>query len=160
MGINATLFGQMITFGLLVLFTMKFVWPPVIKALQDRQQKIADGLAAGERGRRELELSQHKSTEQLREAKIQAAKIIENADKQAAKIVDNGKAQARIEAEKIVQMTQNEIQQAWKNAREALGSEIAGIAIASAEKLLSRELDASANNDMINELISEVSGEK
>lgn len=159
MGVNATLFGQMITFGLLVAFTMKFVWPPMIAALNERKQKIADGIAAGERGQRELELAQHKSTDALRDAKLEATKIIERADKRAGVIIEESKAQARTEAEKLMQIAQADIEQEHKKAREALSSEIADIAIVSAAKLLGRKLDDSANNAMLNELISEVSGE-
>ena len=160
MGLNATLLGQFGTFFVLVLFTMKFVWPPIIKALEDRKQKVADGIAAGERGERELELSQHKSTEALREAKLEAVKIIEQADKRATQIVEESKGQAKLEAEKIMQISCAEIEQERKNARDSLRDEIADIAIASAEKLLGQKLGdaASANNAMINELITEVSG--
>lgn len=159
MNINATLFGQMLTFFVLVLFTMKFVWPPIVKALNDRQKKIADGLAAAERGERELELAQHKSTDFLREAKLQAIKLIEQADKRAAKIVDDAKVQAKQEADKIMLMSRQEIEQERKSARDSLSQEIAGIAIGCAEKLLQTNIDVSANSDMMTKLIAEVSGE-
>lgn len=159
MGVNATLLGQMITFALLVLFTMKFVWPPIMQALKDRQQTITDGLAAAERGNRELELAQHKVADILREARLDAAKVIELADKRSTQLIEEAKLQARQEAEKIIKIAQADIEKDRQNARLALSSEIAGIALASAEKLLGRQLDAAANNAMLNELIAEVSNE-
>ena len=159
MGVNATLLGQMITFALLVIFTMKYVWPPVMQALTDRQQKIADGLAAAERGARELELAQHKSTDILRDAKLEATKIIEQADRRSVQLIEEAKTQARTEASKILEMARSDIDKERQSARDALSSEIASIALASAEKLLGRQMDAAANNAMLNELIAEVSND-
>lgn len=159
MDLNLTLLGQMITFSALVIFTMKLIWPPLTKALEERQKKIADGLAAGERGEHELELAQHKATEQLRDAKIKAAKIIEQADKRSLQMVEQAKEQARTEGQRLLEIAQGDIEQERVAARQALSSEIAGIAILGAEKILGQSLDGSANNQMIERLISEVSGE-
>ena len=95
----------------------------------------------------------------LREAKLEATKIVEQADKRGAKIIDEAKAQARLDAKKLLEMARGDIEQEWKKARESLGKEIAGIALATAEKLLKHKLDASANSEMIDQLIEEVSGE-
>lgn len=160
MGVNATLFGQMITFALLVIFTTKYVWPPIIQALTDRQQKIADGLAAAERGARELELAQHKATDAMREAKVEATKIIERADRRSVQLIEEAKGQARNEAEKILEMAKADIEKERQHARDTLSSEIASIALASAEKLLGKQMDTAANNAMLDDLIAEVSNDR
>lgn len=159
MELNATLIGQMITFALLVIFTMKFVWPPLTKALQERQQKIAEGLAAAERGKHELELSQHKATEQLRDAKVQAAKIIEQADKRASHMIDEAKEKARHEGDRLLEVARGEIEQERLQMRDALMTQVAGIALSGAEKILGQKIDMAANSDMIDKLIAEVSCE-
>ncbi len=159
MGVNATLIGQMITFAVLVFFTMKYVWPPLIKAMQERQQKIADGLAAAERGKHEMELAQHKATDLLREAKVQASAIIESADKRAAVIIEQAKEQAREEGKRLIEMARADIEQQQHHARDVLSGEIASIALRGAEKIIGRKLDEPANNAMIDQLIAEVSSE-
>lgn len=160
MELNATLIGQMITFALLVIFTMKFVWPPITKALRERQQKIADGLASAERGKHELELAQHKSAEQLRDAKIQAAKIVEQADKRAAQLVEEAKEKARQEGERMLELARQDIEQEKQHMKDALMSQIAGIALTGAEKILGQKIDVAANSEMIDRLIAEVSRER
>lgn len=157
MNINATLFGQMITFALLVIFTALYVWPPITKALAERQQKIADGLAAGERGARDLELAQHKATDIIREAKLEATKIIEHADKRSMQLVEEAKVQAREEGHKILELAKADIAKERQSARDSLSGEIASIALASAEKLLGKQIDMAANNAMLEDLIAEVS---
>ena len=129
MGLNATLLGQMITFALLVIFTMKYIWPPLTKALAERQQKIADGLASAERAERDLELAQHKVADQLRDAKIQAGKIVEQADKRASQIVEESKERARVEAQRLLELAQTDIEQERRGAQAALGAEIAKVAM-------------------------------
>jgi F-type H+-transporting ATPase subunit b len=157
--LNATLLGQMITFALLVIFTMKFIWPPLIQALEERKKKIADGLAAAERGAHELELAQRKATEQLREVKVQAAHIIEQADKRGAQIVEQAKEQARHESERLLVMAREEAQQEKVRVRDALTAEVVKIALVSAEKILGHHIDAAANNAMIERFIAEVASE-
>lgn len=156
MEINATLIGQMITFIFFVVFTMKFVWPPIMKAMQEREQKIADGLAAGDRGRHELELSQKKAAQQLRDAKIQAAEILEQANKRANQFVEEAKDRAREESERILTVARADIEQEKQVARQQLRKETAKLAIASAEKILSRSVDSAVQKDLIDKLIAEI----
>src|SRR3990167_5522342 len=109
MDINATLFGQLITFAILVWFTMKYVWPPVTKAMHDREKKIADGLEAAERSHRELEMAEHKAQTIIREAKQQANQIIEQANLHSAKLVEEAKSNAKVEGQRIVELAQGDI---------------------------------------------------
>jgi len=157
--INLTLIGQMITFLVFVAFTMKYVWPPITKALRDRQKRIAEGLAAADRGKHELELAQHKSAEIIRDAKLQAAKYIEEANKRGLHIVEEAKEQARLASERIIQLAQEDILIERNNAREALRQEIAGLALMGASKILGKEVDEASNSAMINTLIAEVASE-
>lgn len=156
MQINATLLGQMITFAVFVWFTMKYVWPPIIKAMQEREKKIADGLEAAERGHHELELAQHKATEQLRDAKIHAAEIIEHANKRANQMVEEAKERAREEGERLITLARGDIEQEIQGARQQLRSEIANLAIASAEKILARSIDAGTQHELVAKLITEI----
>lgn len=143
MDINATLIGQMITFGLFVWFTMKFVWPHLEKILHDRQEKIAEGLEAAERGHKELEISQKYAIQHIHEARSKANETIEHARKQAAQIVDEAKAEASREREKIVALGHEEIAQALKQAKTQIQTEMVDLAIKSAEKLLGRVISES-----------------
>lgn len=156
MNINLTLLGQMITFALFVWFTMRFVWPPITKALQDRQKQIANGLAASEQSVRELELAQHKAAEQLREAKAHAASIIEHAHKHATNLLDEAKEQARIEGERLLQFAQAEIAREVTSAKQQLREQVVTIALASAEKILGRRIDAAANQDLIEQMVEQI----
>ena len=119
MNINLTILGQAIAFFIFVVFCMKYVWPPVIAALQERQKKIADGLAASDRAAKDLELTQEKSAQELRQAKEQAAALIEQANKRANQIVEGSKEDARKEGEKILAQAQAEIEQQRIKARDA-----------------------------------------
>lgn len=157
MNLNLTLVGQFITFALFVWFTMKFVWPHIIEAMEQRQDKIADGLAAAERGKRDLELAQHKAADMLRDAKLKAAEIVEQANKRGVRIVEDAKEDGRKTGERMIDMARDEISQEQISAREELQQEIASLAIATAEKILAKSIDESANNSMIDELISQVS---
>lgn len=156
MEINATLLGQLITFAVLVWFTMKYVWPPIINAMREREQKIADGLAASERGQHELELAQHKAAEQLRDAKIHAAEILEQANKRANHIVEEAKERARNEGERLLEMARSDIEQEMQVAKQQLRNEIVALAIASAEKILAHSIDATVQNELVEKLISEI----
>ncbi len=162
MGVNATLIGQMLTFALLVLFTMKFVWPPITKALAERQQKIAEGLAAAERGKHDLTLAQHEAADILRRAKSEATEIIKQADNRSGRFIEEAKVQAHAEAEKIMALAKVDIEQERQSAREILSQDIASIALATATKLLgkSSSLDMDANDAMLDELIAEVMNDK
>lgn len=143
MDINATLIGQMITFGLFVWFTMKFVWPHLEKILHDRQQKIAEGLEAAERGHKELEISQKYAIQHIHEARSKANETIEHAKRQAAQIVETAKAEATLEREKIVALGHEEIAQALQQAKAQIQTEMVDLAIKSAEKLLGRVISES-----------------
>lgn len=156
MSINATLIGQMITFGLLVWFTMNFVWPPLIKAMQDRQKRIAEGLASAERGIHEQELARARAAEMLKDAKQQAAEIIAQAQKRAVELVEQSKSEARAEGERQLHAARAEIELEVNRAREHLRTEVAGIAVAGASKILKREIDAKANAQLLDDLVSQL----
>jgi F-type H+-transporting ATPase subunit b len=154
--INLTLVIQMLVFGAFVLFTMKFVWPPLVKALEERQEKIADGLAAAERGRRELELAQHRVKDEMKQAKVQASDIIEKANRRAAQIVDEAKEEARQEAQKLAKLAEEQISQEVNRAKDTLRKQVATLAVAGAEKILMREIDAKTNQALLDNLIAEI----
>lgn len=156
MHINATLLGQMITFAIFVWFTMKYVWPPITKALADRQKQIADGLEAADRGRHELELAQQRAVEKLRDAKVQAAELIEQANHRAGRIIDEAKDTARLEGERLLTLAKAEIQQERQKAKEQLMQEVAALAMMGAEKILQRQIDAKTNAHLIDQLITEI----
>jgi F-type H+-transporting ATPase subunit b len=140
--INATLLGQMITFTLFVVITMKWIWPLFKKVLDERAKKIADGLAAAAKGHRDLEIAEHKSNDIVQNAKQQAAKILEESNHRAHTIVELSKEQARVEAERIVAHAQVEVQQNAQTAREQLRREVVQLAILGAEKILKRQINA------------------
>ncbi len=156
MDINATLLVQMITFALFVWFTMKFVWPPISTALEEREQKISDGLASAERGERELELAQKRSVESLKEAKVQASDIIDKANKRGSQIIDEAKQQAIVEADKQHKQASERLAQEINQAKDALRKQVAGLAVIGAERILGREVDQSANSDILDSLIKEI----
>jgi len=153
---NATLIGQMITFGLLVIFTMKYVWPPIMKAMQDRQKRIADGLASAERGVREQELAAAKSTETLKLAKREAAEIIAHAQKRANEIIEQSKTDARFEGERQLAAAQAEIEQEMNRAREHLRNQVIDLAVAGAGRVLKQEVDASAHAQLLDDLVAQL----
>ncbi len=156
MSINATLLGQMITFGIFVWFTMKYVWPPVMQAMDERKKKIADGLEAAERGVHELELAQRKSQELISEAKVQAANLLEQANKRSARMVEDAKNDARAEGERMIVLAREEIDRDLQQAREKLREEVARVAIVGAEKILQRKIDDAADGDIIEKMIAEI----
>jgi F-type H+-transporting ATPase subunit b len=147
---------QVLVFAAFVLFTMKFVWPPLVNALEERQEKIADGLAAAERGQRELELAQHRVSDELRQAKVQASDIIEKANRRASQIVDEAKDAARLEGQKLVKIAEAQIAQELNRAKDDLRKQVASLAVAGAERILQREIDEKANQALINSLIEEI----
>ncbi len=156
MNINATLLGELIAFVVFVLFCMKYVWPPIMGAIEDRQKKIADGLAASERGAKDLELAQQKATEQLKEAKAQAADIIEQAKKRANQIIDEETQRGHAEREKIIAQGHNEIEAERNRAKEELRKQVAALAVVGAERILGREIDAAAQSDIVEKLVAEL----
>ena len=156
MDINATLVGQMITFGLFVWFTMRFVWPPLMKALKDRQAKIADGLAAAERGHLELAQAKEQIAQDLKQSKDDAANIIVAAKKQADILVDAARQQAHEEGQRIIQQAQAELDQLVANAKENLRKQVATIALFGAQKVLERSIDPNVHHDMLEKLAQEI----
>ncbi|PWY55859.1 F0F1 ATP synthase subunit B [Legionella qingyii] len=156
MEINLTLIVQMLVFAAFVLFTMKLVWPPLAKAMEERQDKIADGLAAAERGRKELELAQHRVKDELKQAKVQSADIIEKANKRAAQIIEEAKEAAKHEAQMQVKLAQEQLLQQVNHAKDELRKQVANLAITGAEKILKREIDAKVNTALLDNLIEEI----
>jgi F-type H+-transporting ATPase subunit b len=154
--INATLIGQAIWFAIFIWFTMKFVWPPLQRAMSNREKQIAEGLAAAERGKHDLELASHRAEEILRKAKAQAQEIIGNADKRAAQIVEEGKEVAKHEGAKLVAGAQAEIEREVSRAKEALRSQVAMLAVSGASKILEREVDPKTHAQLLQTLGAEL----
>lgn len=152
MNINGTLIGQMITFALLVWFTMKYVWPPLMQALEDRKKKIAEGLAAADKGRHEMELAEKRATTLLREAKNQAADIVNLAQKRANELVDESKSTAKDEGERIVTAARAEIDREIQKAKEGLRKEVSILAVTAAEQILEKEVDREKHKAIIENL--------
>ena len=149
MNLNATLVAQVVVFFILAWFTMKFVWPPIMKALDERATKIAEGLAAAERGRLSLDLAARHSAETVREGKEKVAEVLAQAEKRAQQIIEDAKVQARFEADKVVAGAKAEIEQEAARAKESLRERVAELAIAGAEKILRREIDARVHAEML-----------
>ena len=156
MNINATLIGQLIAFIVFVWFCMKYVWPPLLNAIEERQKKIADGLEASDRAEKDLELAREKATEQLKEAKAQAAEIIEQAKKRGNQLVDEETQKGQAEREKIVAAGYAEIEAERNRAKEELRKQVAALAVIGAERILQREIDAQAQNDIVEKLVAEL----
>ncbi len=156
MNLNATLIGQIITFALFIWFVMKYVWPPVVNMMEERRKKIADGLAAAEKGHRELELAQIKVHEQMAEAKATAAKVIEQANQRATYIIEEAKDKARDEGARLLSLATAEIEQERNMARETLLKEVSTLAVAGAEKILGQQVDQKQNARLVDEMIGEV----
>lgn len=156
MNINLTLFGQMVAFALFVLFCMKYVWPPILAAMAERAEKIADGLAAADRAGHDLELAHQKAVERLKEAKEEAAGIIDAANKRANQIVDEAKGAARIEGDRLKEAARAEIDQEVNRAREHLRGQVSALALAGAEKVLGVEIDRQRHSTLVDELAAEL----
>lgn len=156
MSINITIVGQIITFAIFVWIMMKFVWPPVIRAMHERQKRISDGMAAAERGARELNQAKQQSDAVLREAREQAQDILAKANRQASAVVTEAQDAARTEGARIIEAARAEVQQEVVRARETLRREVSSLAIASAEKIVSREIDARVHEDLLEKLTEEI----
>ncbi len=156
MSINATLLIQMIAFMILIWLVNKVLWGPLSKLMEDRQKKIADGLSAAEKGKHELDLAEQKAKDLLKDAKIQAQNILGLAEKRGSEIVEDAKVKATEEADRIKASAQAEIEQEVSRAREGLRKEVSSIAISGAEKILGKEIDAAAHNDMLETLIKSI----
>ncbi|HRK78013.1 MAG: F0F1 ATP synthase subunit B [Aromatoleum sp.] len=156
MNFNATLIGQSITFIFFVWFCMKFVWPPIMNALETRKKQIADGLAAADRGKHELELAAKKAGDNMRDAKAQAAEVIALAEKRAAQIIEEAKMAAKEEGDRQLAAAQANIEQEANRARESLREQVAALAVAGAEKILRREVNAQTHADLLGQLKAEL----
>lgn len=156
MNINASLFGQMITFGLLIWITMKFIWPPLIEAMEERQKTIADGLAAAEKGLEAETVARKEADNLIKQARESAGDIVSQSQRRAGEIVDEAKESARQEAERILVAARAEVEQEKSRARDELRDEVVVLALRGAEKILAKELDAESHNGMLVELSTEL----
>lgn len=156
MNINATLLAQAIMFALFVWFCMKYVWPPIIGALEARKKQIADGLAAADRGKHELELAGKRASETMHEAKMKAVEIIAQAEKRAIQVIEEAKIAAKDEGDRMIAAAKAEIDQESHRAREALRGEVANLVVAGASKVLRREVDAKAHADLLEAIKNEL----
>jgi F-type H+-transporting ATPase subunit b len=156
MNINMTLIGQSITFAIFVWFCMKYVWPPIVSALEARKKQIADGLAAADRGKHELELAAKRASETMHEAKLKASDIIAQAEKRAVQIVEEAKGAAKDEGDRMISAAKAEIEQESHRAREALRGEVAALVVAGAGKVLRREVNAQAHADLLEAIKNEL----
>jgi len=151
-----TLVVQMLVFAGFVWFTMKFVWPPICQALDERQSKIADGLAAAERGRHELELAQQHIKEEIKQAKVQASELIERANKQSSLLIDEAKVEAKASAAKIIKQAEEQIALQIQQAQQQLRASLAELVVAGVEKVLQDSLSDAAKKQAVEQLISEI----
>ena len=156
MNINLTLFGQMVTFAMFVWFCMKFVWPVIIEAMEEREKKISDGLDAADRAMRDLETAKNQASDQMKEAKQEAAGIVDQANKRANQIVDEAKQQAIAEGDRLKAAAQADIEQEVNRAKEELRASVAGLALAGAEKVLEASIDDKANRALVDKLASQL----
>jgi F-type H+-transporting ATPase subunit b len=149
MNINLTLLMQAVAFAAFIWFTAKFIWPPLMRAVEARQKTIADGLAAGEQGRQSLASAEKRMGELLNEAKARSAEIVAQGEKFRVETVEEAKAEAKAEAERIMAGARAEIEQEVARAKEHLRQQVAALAVAGAEKILAREVDAKAHADLL-----------
>ena len=156
MNVTVTLIVQMFTFALLVWFIMRFLWEPLTGLMQEREKRIADGLAAGEKGRHDLELAEKRAQEVLRGAKQQASDIISHAERRAAEIVDAAKGDAKTEAERVMIAARSEIDQERNRAREELRHALSGLVVAAASKILEKEVDAKAHAKLLDNAVKQL----
>lgn len=156
MNINATLFAQMIVFAILIWVTMKWIWPPLMAAIEERQQKIAEGLAAADRSKKDLAQAEEKVNEVIREARVKAAEIISQAEARRSQIIDQAKDEAIEEGNRQKTAAAAEIASMGNRAREELRKQVSAIAVAGTEKLLKREIDANAHKALLDELASQI----
>ena len=156
MDINMTLLGQTIAMIVFVWFCMKFIWPPIMTAIEERQKEIADGLAAAERGQQSLDKAKAESDDIVDDARKQATQILDQAHARANEIVAEGKADGVKERERQLAAATAEVEQETNRAREELRGQVSAIAVASAEKILQREIDANAHEDILSKLAAEL----
>jgi len=155
MNLNFTMVAQGAAFFLFIWFTMKFVWPPLLRAIEARQKQIAEGLAAAERGKQDLAQAEKRAADELQRARAQAGEIIAQAEKRGAAVVEEAKAAAKTEAERVVASAKAEIEQEVFRAKESLRAQVAVLAVVGAEKILKREVDAKAHAQLLSGLQAE-----
>ena len=148
MNINLTLIAQAVSFALFILLTVKFVWPPLMKAIEERQKQIADGLAAGEQGKL--------AAEETAKARTRAAEIVVQAEKRGQQMIEEAKAAAKAEGDRMLAGAKSEIQQEISSAKEALREQVAALVVSGAEKILQREINAQAHAELLNQLKREL----
>jgi F-type H+-transporting ATPase subunit b len=156
MNINASLFLQALVFAVLVLVTWKFIWPPLIAALDERAKRIADGLSAAEKAKHDLALADKAAADELRKAKAQAAEIIAQADKRATQIVEEAKDAARVEGDRLIAGAKAEVDQQVHHAKEVLREHVSALAVAGASQILRREVDAARHAELLATLKAEL----
>ena len=156
MNLNATLFAQFVVFFILAIFTMKFVWPPLMKALDERAERIANGLAAADRGKAEMAAAEKRIAAELAATRDESAKRIADAEKRAAAIIEDARQQASVEAARIVEGAKADAEQQVTRAREELRAQVAALAVAGAEQILKREVNAAAHADLLDRLSTEL----
>ena len=156
MNINLTLIAQAISFAIFILLTAKFVWPPLMRAIEERQKHIADGLAAGEQGKQQLEASGKLANEELAKARMRAAEVVAQAEKRGLQMIEEAKASAKVEGDRLIAGAKSEIQQEVSSAKEALREQVAALAISGAEKILQREVNPQAHAELLNQLKREL----
>ena len=156
MDLNATIIGQTIAMVLFVWFCMRFVWPPIMNMIEERQTQIADGLAAAEEGSRSLEKAEVKIAGMIEEARTQGRDIIDEANTRGSGIVDEARVEAGRERERIVTAAHAEVEQDVNRAREELRGQVASIAVAGAERIIAKEIDAATHKDLLDQLAAEI----
>jgi len=156
MTLNLTLIGQSITFFVFVWFCWKFIWPPVVAAMRDRQVAIGEGLAAAERAEKNLQLAQDRAADQLREAKEEAGKLLEQARSQAARMIEQAKDEARAEGERLREAQKVEIDQDVNRAKEVLRGQVATLAVAGAERIIGATVDPARHDELLKQLVAEL----
>ncbi|MCK4609337.1 MAG: F0F1 ATP synthase subunit B [Gammaproteobacteria bacterium] len=156
MNINVTLFGELITFAVLVLVTMKYIWPPIMKAMAEREKKIVDGLEAAERGEKSLVLAEKKAKKQLQIAKGEASDIVGQANLRSAQVVEAAKDKAQQEAKKIHELAKSDIATESEKAKQQLKADVANLVVAATEKLIATNIDVATNKELIDKFIAEV----
>jgi len=156
MEFNATLIGEIIAFAVLIAFTVKFIWPPLLNAIEERQAKIAEGLSQAEKARKELADADARVADEIKKARADAAQIIDKAHQQATQIVDKARQDAIVEATKQKAIAAADIEAQAHKAREELRGKVASLAVAGAEKILKREIDANAHKVLIDQLVTEI----
>ena len=156
MEIGMTLLGQALSFAILIWFSMKFIWPPLTKAIDERAQRIADGLSAAERAKAELKDADARVAEEIKKARAQASEIVEKAQAQANQILDKAKADALLEAARQKAVAQTEIDGMVGKAREALRGQVASLAVQGAQKIIQREINADAHKALLDQLVAEI----